>query len=230
MKDSISIITPAFNEEHSLEDAVDSASRVAASLVKEYEIIIVDDGSTDRTPVLADRLARENTFVTTIHHKQNEGFGSAFRDGLAIASKKYLTGFPADNDLREETFKDIILSRKPDRLVMTYMVDSTQRSLFRRIISICYTKIMNMIFSLELKYFNGYFICPTPMIKSLTLKSEGHSLFAEIKIKLIKKGVNYTEIPYVCGKRSWGKSKALRLKNIVQTLTMIPIIISDTYR
>ena len=229
MKDSISIIIPAYNEEHSLEESVKVAASVVSKEVTDYEIIIVNDGSTDATGKIANRIRKRNSRVKVIHHKYNEGFGSTFKDGLRIASNKYITGFPADNDLYKETFRDIVTARKNDCIVITYMSDMSQRDITRQIISICYTKMMNFIFGLKLKYYNGYFICPAEMVKSLNLKSQGFTLFAEIKIKLIKNGMKYIQIPYVCAPRLWGASKALTRKSIIQTLSMIPILISDMH-
>lgn len=229
MKDSISIIIPAYNEEKTLEEAVNVARDVVSKQVSDYEIIIVNDGSSDATGEIANRIGKRNTHVKVIHHGRNEGFGSTFKDGLGIASKKYVTGFPADNDLYPESFQDIISARKNGYIVITYMSDMSQRDLKRQAISIVYTATMNFIFGLKLKYFNGYFICPTAAIASLKLKSQGFTLFAEIKIKLIKKGMKYDEIPYICATRLWGVSKALTGKSIVQTFTIIPILIADIY-
>lgn len=229
MKDSISVIIPAYNEEHSLKEAVRIARGVVSHEVSDYEIIIVNDGSTDTTGTIAQRLAGKQPRVHVIHHKYNEGFGAAFKDGFAVASKKYVTGFPADNDLHRGTFEDIVTARKNDCIAITYAPDMSQRKIIRQIISIAYTKIMNLVFGLDLKYYNGYFICPSKVMQSLTLTSEGFTLFAEIKIKLIKKGVRYIEIPYVCGSRRFGASKSLTLKSIIQTIATIPILIWDVY-
>jgi glycosyltransferase involved in cell wall biosynthesis len=228
-KDSISVVIPAYNEENSLLDAVNIVTRVLSHLVKEYEIIIVNDGSTDNTGDIANRIALKNKSVTVVNHKSNEGFGITFRDGIRIASKRYITGFPADNDLERETFEDIVTARKNDSIVITYATDMSQREVIRQIISIGYTKIMNSIFGLNLRYYNGYFICPTKLIKTLTLKSEGFTLFAEIKIKLIKKGIKYIELPYDCALRLYGTSKALTGKSILQALRFVPAIIGDIY-
>lgn len=229
MKDSISIIIPAYNEENTIEEAVNIVTSVVSKKTKDYEIIIINDGSTDTTGKIAKRIAVSDKKVKVIHHKNNEGFGITFRDGLEMASKQYITGFPADNDLLRETFEDIVSARKSDCIVITYATDMSQREIVRQIISIGYTKIMNLVVGLDLKYYNGYFICPSNLIQSLTLKSEGFTLFAEIKIKLIKNGIKYIEIPYDCALRLYGASKALTGKSVLQTVRFIPSIIGYIY-
>ena len=229
MKDSISVIIPAYNEEHSLKDAVIVAINVLSDICKEYEIIIVNDGSTDATGKIATLLAKKNRKIKVIHHKDNEGFGKTFNDGLAIASKKYVTGFPADNDIFTETFRNLLLARKSDRIVSSYMITMSRREIIRQIISYSFSTMMNLIFGLKLKYYNGYFICPLHMVKTLKLASSGFTIFAEIKIRLINKGVKIDEIPFEYKPRPHGVSKALALKNILQTLSFIPVLIADVY-
>lgn len=219
MSDSISVIIPAFNEEKTLEDAVHVVSKVLRE-VKSYEIIIVNDGSTDATGKIAQRLARKNSNIKILHHAKNEGFGATFNDGLTLASKKFVTGFPADNDMYRETFRDIVRARKGGVLVSTYM-SRDSRPYMRRIATRGFTIVMNFIFGLKLKYYNGYFICPLKLVKPLTLESKGFTYFAELKIKLIKNGVKYIEISYICAPRRHGTSKALSAKSIFQALHAI---------
>jgi len=227
--DGISVIIPAYNEAPSLLEAVGVVTDIVSKETNNYEIIIINDGSTDDTGKIADKLASKYKHIIAIHHKTNIGFGKTFRDGITIASKKYITGFPADNDLLKESFQDIITARKNNTLVITYSPDMSERELVRQFISAGYTKIMNIAFGLHLKYYNGYFISPSNAIKQLTLKSEGFTLFAEIKIKLIRKGIAFIEIPYECGLRKYGTSKAFTPKGIFQTIRFIPSIVRDIY-
>lgn len=229
MKDSVSVIIPAYNERESLEQAVNVVHNVLSEISADFEIIVVNDGSTDTTGIIADRIALTNKHVKVIHHKVNKGFGLTFRDGIAVASKEYITGFPADNDLNRNTFKTLLVLRKRDCIVSLYMITMSERELIRKIISIAFLNMMNLIFRINLKYYNGYFICPTKLLTKIPLKSKGFTLFAEIKIRLIHKGVKIIEIPFKYKPRENGISKALSLKNIIQTISFLPEIISDIY-
>ena len=84
--ESLSIFFPCHNEQDHVEHMTSEALRVAASLVDDYEVIIVDDGSTDQTPVIAKRLASENGHVKAIHHPKNKGYGAALKTGFSCAS------------------------------------------------------------------------------------------------------------------------------------------------
>ena len=81
---SITIFFPAYNEQDNLASAVEDALRVAeeSPYIGDYEIVIINDGSTDATQAIAERLAAENERVRVIEHDQNRGYGSALKTGL----------------------------------------------------------------------------------------------------------------------------------------------------
>jgi len=89
--------------------------------------------------------------------------------------------------------------------------------------------MMNLLFRLKLRYYNGYFICRVDLLKKVRLKSPGFTLFAEAKIRLIKNGITFIEIPYETKRRARGASKALRLKNVWQTIWSIGVLLKDVY-
>lgn len=229
MKDTISVIIPAFNEQESLASGVKTVLGVLSAIVGEYEILIINDGSTDATGKIADRLAQKNKNIKVVHHHNNEGIGAAFRDGIAIATKSYITGFPGDNDVSIQTFRNLLVARRSDALVSSYMISMAEREPVRQIISKLFTAIMNFIFGLHLRYYNGYFICPLSQLHRIEIKSKGFTIFGEIKVKLIKQGVKYTEIPFEYKPRQYGVSKALTWKSLMQTISMFFVLIRDIY-
>jgi len=93
---SISVIVMAFNERDYLEIVVREIASVLHGLKRAYEIIIVDDGSSDGTEKIADRLAEELPMVRAIHHATNQGLGAAYRTGFVQAQGDLVTFFPAD--------------------------------------------------------------------------------------------------------------------------------------
>jgi glycosyltransferase involved in cell wall biosynthesis len=229
MNDSISVIIPAYNEQESLDKAVTTVIGIVSGVVNDYEILIVNDGSTDTTKKIADRLEQQNTKIKVLHHQENEGIGAAIRDGIARASKTYITGFPADIDFSLVTYKNLLEARRSDCFVSSYVTNMSERVSNRKIISVCYTVLMNFIFGLKMRYYNGYFISPLALVKPLKLKSDGFTIFAEIKIKLIKKGAKFTEIPFETRPRLLGVSKALTVKSIFQNLYYLLVLIADIY-
>src|ERR1700751_5252495 len=76
---SISVVYPVFNEEENIERAVDFAEAVLTDLTSDYEILIVDDASTDRSAEIAEALARSRPCVKVFHHERNLKLGGALR-------------------------------------------------------------------------------------------------------------------------------------------------------
>lgn len=229
MKDSVSIIIPAYNEEKDIKKTIALVSKAVSDVISDFEIVIVNDGSIDNTAKIIKETARLNKRVKIVTHLKNRGFGEAQRSGIESASKDYITGFPADSDQTIKILQDLIKRRKEADLVSSYMTNYYDRPLRRRLISRLYTAIINNVFGLDLKYYNGYFISKTSLLKKIKIKSSGFSFFAEVKIKLIKKGYTFIEIPYQHIPRSHGASKSLSLKSIYQTFSIFPIIVKDIY-
>lgn len=228
-KDSVSIIIPAYNEAENIKQAVAIASRLVRRVCQTWEILIIDDGSTDQTGAIADRLAKQYTYLRVLHHPKNEGVGAAIRNGIAMARGAYITGCPADMDWSLKTFRDLLASRNKKTIVSYYLTNMTDRQPLRQFFSLAFTGIMNRMFGLHLHYYNGYFICPSHLVKSLRLLSKGFTIMAEIKIRLMLKHVKYVELTSETKPRRFGFSKAFTMTTILKTLLFLPVLILDLY-
>src|SRR5262245_53485921 len=96
----LSVFFPAYNDSGTIASLVISAHRTAQRLTPDFEIIIVNDGSADATPEIADELARTYPEVRVIHHPKNRGYGGALRTGFREARKDfifYTAGAAADD-------------------------------------------------------------------------------------------------------------------------------------
>lgn len=229
MKDSVSIVIPAFNEELVIGESIATVTKLVQKLIDDFEIVVVNDGSRDKTAETVRVIAKKNKRVKLFQHEKNEGLGKTFRDGIQFSTKKYVTGYPADNDQSPMVLADLIRNRKKADLVSSYVTNANTRTPVRRFISWLFIAVMNTLFGLDLKYYNGYFICRRDLLHTVPLISKGFTIFAEIKVKLIKRGVTFTEIPYETRPRSFGVSKALRIRNIIQTIFFIPHLYKDIY-
>src|SRR5213594_2331041 len=94
---SISVVYPMFNEEENIESAVHFAEAVLSDTTSDYEILIVNDASTDRSAEIAEALAQSNPCVKVFHHERNLKLGGALRTGFCKATKELV--FYCDSDL-----------------------------------------------------------------------------------------------------------------------------------
>ncbi len=225
---SVSVIIPAFNEEKNIDSALRNVVSVIESLTDDYEILVMDDGSKDRTASLVESYKQINPKVRLISNQINRGFGYSFRRGIELATKDYITGFPGDNDMSSSTLRDLVREAESVDLVISYM-KIQNRSFLRRFISSCFIIFMNSLFGLHLKYYNGPFICRREMAQKVKAKSSGLAAVAEYVVRFIKSGCRYKEIPFMHVGRQVGKSSALTIKNIKSVLLTIFVLIKDIH-
>lgn len=227
MNDSVTIIVPAFNEEKNIRGAIRSALLAVKQSIRQYELIVIDDGCTDRTGEIIDRIAKMHANIRVIHHEKNMGFGYSIKEGIAKARKTYVVGFPGDNDTSGISLQQIIRERSGADLIISYTIDSSLRSWKRRIVSRVFIIMMNALFGLQLRYFNGSFICKTKLLQSIPLSSRGFAIYAEAKVRLLKQGATYKEIPFEHIGRKYGSSKAVTMQSVFDTIHTVTELLRD---
>ena len=93
---SISLILPAWNEREGIANAIEEARVALEKISVHYEIIVVDDGSTDGTAAIVQQIASRSPTVRLIRHAQNDGYGAALRSGFAAAAMDLVVFTDAD--------------------------------------------------------------------------------------------------------------------------------------
>ena len=215
-KHSISVIILSFNEAGNIKAVVNF---VLGSLQKEgltdYELILVDDGSTDGTGKIIDELASANENIKAIHNPLKKGLGYDFRTGISLASKDYVGWFPGDNEVSHQTIKNIFAKiGESDIIIPIYETKPLARSRYRLMLSVTYVALFNTIFGLRLKYFNGPCFFRRQLLSDITMSTDGPAYMAEILVQLVKRGVPYVEVPMYFKPRNYGKTSVLKWKNV----------------
>lgn len=229
MKNSVTVIIPAFKEEGNIEAAIDSAVTALKGVTRDYEIIVVDDGSPDKTGDFARLKAQVDPNIRVITNAVNQGFGYSFARGVKMAGKEFTTIFPGDNDMSASSLKDLLEARESAELVISYRRNDDKRSLFRVFVSKTFVMMMNAIFSLKLKYYNGSFICRTILLKSIPIKSSGLAALAECVVRFLKQGVKWRAIYFEHAGRRHEKSKAFNLKSVRSVIKTVWVLWWDIY-
>ncbi len=227
---SLSVIIPALNEEHYVKDAIESIVLVLEQeLPAQYEILVFDDGSTDKTFEIIKEVSTKNKNVKAFHHEIPQGLGSVMREGIRLSSKEYMTWFPGDYSTEAEPMRAIIRSIGKADVIATYVENNSTRSFIRQILSNSYTFILNILFCLRLKYYNGVNVFSLKMLKEFSVKTQGHSIFSELVIRALKTGHSYIELPYLHKPDSDSPAKAFSFKNILYVFKGILIVAFDIY-
>jgi glycosyltransferase involved in cell wall biosynthesis len=195
-KPSISVVFPTFNEEANVVASVEGVRRALRDRHGDVEVVIVDDGSTDRTPALADGLAAAYADVKAVHHDRNYKLGRTLRTGFDAATKDLV--FYTDADLPID-FRDIhrgveLLLRDGADVVAGYRLERGD-SWWRGIYSVIYNRLVNAVFGLGVKDVNfSYKLFTKEAFEKLTLTSEGSFIDAEILARAKMAGMRVAQI------------------------------------
>lgn len=227
-KFNLSIIVPALNEEKNIKNTVDHIIEVAGNR-QDYEILIFNDGSTDGTGRIADELSRNNSNIKVMHHQSPHSLGGCFRDGVAYAQGVYAVMLPGDDETDSRTIKNLFNALGSADIVTTYTVNKEARNWKRRVVSATYTFLINFLFNLRLRYFNGPSLIKVDLLKKLPSISSGFAYMSEILVRLIKAGYPYKETEMYIKPAPWRVSRAFKFKNVKQVGQAIMRLFVDVY-
>ena len=218
MKYSISFVLPVYNEAANIEDAVRRISALAGELTDDYEVIAVDDASTDGSPDIADMIALKDPRVRSIRLKKNTKFGGALAVGLKNASKGVVVYTDADLPVREEDVKKgLALLDKAD-VITGYSLALKDTAIKRIVMSKVYNFLVQIFFGLNIKDINsGFKIYKLNVVKDLDLISMSPFVDVEIFAEAKKRGFRIEQFGLLFERRSKGASTISRLSVIART-------------
>ncbi len=217
----VSVFLPAYNEVKNLEGAVTDIVWAADQVLTDYEILIIDDGSTDGTGLLADRLSRDNSRVRAVHQPRNMGIAAAYQRALAEARLDYFSFLPADGEIARESVRDILGSVGRADIVAPYHQNPQGRQLHRRFLTWASTGMVNVLFGQRMHYYQGPCIYPLALARSLPKSAGGFYFLTQMLIHALHAGYTYVEVGLTHVDRSHGRSKAVSAKNILKALRAI---------
>lgn len=216
MLEELSLILPVYNEVDIIGFTLNEAIRYLEQKFKKYEIIVVDDGSSDGSAAIIKKIAAQTKNVVIIKHKQNKGYGCALRSGFKAASLDYIFFMDSDGQFRIQDFDSIRPYISDYDMVVCYRQERKD-SLFRNFLGALFTKTMDLCFRLPFKDINcAYKLVKRRQIQSLYLKIEGPLINAEILIKSLRKGLRVKECPIPHFPRQYGQPTGAKVTTIVR--------------
>jgi len=208
----LTIVLPAYNEEELLDSTVVSLLETLRVLNAVFEIVIVDDGSFDATPKIADRLALEHDNVSVIH-QENQGIGAALKAGIDRASLQYVALWPADMPCFTEDIKPYLLHLDQASVVVGCRSQRPEDyTPLMRFNSMLYPLLVRVLFGLKLRDVNWICVYQTDLAKRVELTQKGIPMLTEILVKIRDMGGTFCEIDVVMKPRASGVPSASRLR------------------
>lgn len=213
---SLSVCLPCYNEEANVERTTLAAREAVRALTADFEIVIVDDGSWDRTGAIADRLATQYPEIRVVHSRPNRGYGGALRAGFAAARKEWVFYTDGDGqfDCREIPALLALLDRH--EIACGYRLDRKESRL-RRFNGWGWTQACNWLLRLRLRDIDCAFkVFPRRLLEQIELRSEGALIGAELLGKAARLGYRIGEVGVHHYPRLAGKATGANLRVILR--------------
>ncbi len=203
----LSVFLPSHNEEANVERVVRGYLAVLPKFADDYEVIVVDDGSRDRTGEIADRLASENPRVRVVHHEVNQGYGRAVTSGIRAATMPYVLLSDGDGQFDPEDIGNLIA------FVPAYDVVAGRRSrradnLIRKLNGKAWTLLVKMLLGVRISDIDcGFKLFKREFLERIQLRARGAMISTELMARLAGSGARVREVevrhlPRLAGEQS----------------------------
>jgi glycosyltransferase involved in cell wall biosynthesis len=229
---SISVFFPLYNEQDNIRRIYESASKVLKGMALDYEIILVNDGSVDRTKQIADAIAATDSQVKVVHHDKNLGYGSALQSGFRAAAKTVVFYTDGDGQFDLNDLPPILSLVERYDIVSCFRI-RRQDGLIRKINSWCWTMFICCIFRFNVRDINCAFkLYQRHIFDKIELLSTGALINAEIFARSVRCGFNIVQVgvnhyPRVAGRQT-GANPAVVLRAFVELFTLYRKIVMNS--
>ncbi len=213
----LSVVMFGFNEEENVAPVMEEALDYLRSRVDRYQLIFVDDGSTDRTRERAEGVAAKDDGVVVVGHDRNRGIGAALRSGFAAAALEWVTLLPADGQVPPEQIDrflesadgvDLVICHYPDRFREADSLGRKVLSRGLRALTFAATGVSNRL--------DGAYLIRRSYLEGMTLSSDTFFLNLELPIRAIRAGARVAETTLHVRPRRAGDSKVLSWQRIAR--------------
>ena len=190
-KPTISLVIPMFNEEANIEHALQYAADALSQHSSEYEIVIVDDASTDESPEIVRRAAAADPKIRLIQHDFNQKLGASLRSGFNAARHEIIlymdADLPFDPDVLGRAIRAMNVTRAD--VISGYRFDRTTEGVKRTLYTILYNWLIRILFRISIRDINFSFkLMRREVLQAVDLKSEGSLIDAELIVKARNRG------------------------------------------
>lgn len=216
---SISVFFPAFNDEQTIGSLVIKALNVLEELADDYEVLVINDGSIDRTPQIIDKLSAAFPQVVAIHHEQNLGYGAALQSGFRHAKKELVFYTDGDGQYEVDELRRMLPLMTDDVDVVNGYKSGRADSRKRKVIGEVYNRAARKMFGLPIRDVDcDCRLIRRSMLPDISTLPNSGAVCVQLVRQLAANGATFSEIPVGHYPRLYGKSQFFTVSNITRTL------------
>ncbi len=217
MTASISISIPAYNEETTIASVVSESLRVLERYTDDFEVVVINDGSIDRTGLIVEELAQKDPHIRVFHHDRNLGFGQTIKEVWSYPQKEWVFFIPGDGQVPASELAtlwpwhdraDFILGWRKKRC------DSWPR----RIMALQYNALIRMVTSSRVHDIDSVALIRRALLRQMEFQSTSAFIHAECYLKACRLGARMAEVPVKHVARCAGQAHGASFTSIAKTL------------
>lgn len=213
---SLTIFFPFYNEEANIERVVGDALAAAPKFAEKFEIIMVNDGSKDRTGELADQLEKQNPECRAAHNRPNQGYGGAVKRGFREARMEYIFFTDGDGQFDINELDKLVNLLKECDLAVGYRIKRAD-PFMRKLNAFCWGTLVRFLFGIRVRDIDCAFkLIPKSFMDSIELWSDGALISTELLAKATNKGLKIREIGVNHYPRKAGEQTGAKLSVILK--------------
>lgn len=227
---TLTIIVPALNEEAKIADTVNAILPLAQQLLDDFEIFLVNDGSTDATGSIMEQFKVRDPRISVIHHANRCGLGFTTKEILKLANFGSLVLIPGDDAYRHDGIAKMFKAVSAAEIVICYRDNQSNRSVTRSFQSHTLCFVLNWLFGFGLFDYHGMPVYPVKWMRRITVDADGYGFQICALISLLQLGLTHVQVPVSLNAEMQGSSRAMRLstyfelgKSIISLLRRVPI-------
>ncbi len=214
----ISAFFPAYNDGGTIPSMVITALRTLAAITDDYEVIVVNDGSSDYTAEVLEELARVYPKVRIVHHPRNRGYGAALRTGFASATKEWLFYTDGDAQYDPHEIKTLVEALAPGVDIVNGFKIERHDPLHRIVIGRIYHYFVKFAFGFKLRDVDCDFrLIRREIFDRVPLESDTGTICLEMIKKFQDNGYTFAEVPVHHYHRAYGKSQFFNFPRLFRT-------------
>ena len=218
MRPNISLFFPVYNDEKTIERMVLKSIDVLNDIAEKYEIIIINDGSPDKSGVIADEMASKYKGIKVIHHEHNKGYGAAIKSGFENAIYEWVCFTDGDDEYDVFDLKKMITLKDYYDLIITFRYVKLYSN-FRIFVSGIYNKLFRWVFRTNYRDIStGLRLMRKSVFEELIIISDSPFIGAEVTLRTMLKGYRVGEMGIQTFPREFGSGASVSVKNIIRTL------------
>jgi hypothetical protein len=224
---SLSMLGWALNEEENIAGYIDRAGALLATLTADYELILIDDGSTDRTWAIATEYAQTRPWLRPFRNERNRGSGYNTKRAISLATKDYLFWQTVDwaYDITELTRSlpllgryDVLQGVRGNALTLATIFAHRSDTAYKGLVSYVNYRLIRVLFRLPISDYQNVTVYPRKLIQGVSFETESSFTNAECLLKTWWQGATFKEVHVPFVKRARGTGTGTRPRAIVAAI------------